>query len=142
MVEVIIHDVEFIHSRHTICLSCSDQTISLILERHDGQSREPKGYVVLGKLIDDTLHRKLRWSQLTNRLLSACTNNVLYFWDLEKMAIAGKLQTGGEGVLLEITVLKDKGLIATGFIDGKIMLWSEDNLRPKGTLVRHKLGKF
>lgn len=79
-----LFDAAFVPERQTLCLSCSDQTISLVLERHEGQSREPKGYLFIGKLLHSMLPRKLTWSPTAQRLICAGTNDVLYLWDLDK----------------------------------------------------------
>lgn len=59
--------------------------------------------------------------------------------DLQELT--GRVSTGGHGMLLDLLLLKDKGLIATSFVDGRIHLWSEDYMRPKGVLEGHKLGR-
>jgi hypothetical protein len=132
--------VAWVAERNIICLSCSDQTITLVLERHEGQTQEPKGYMLLGKLISNMLHRKLRWSPLACKLLSTSTSNALFFWDIDRFELTACKPTDGSGMLLDVIVLKDKGLIAISFLSGHIHLYSEDNFRFKGVLEGHTLG--
>jgi len=136
-----IHDVEYVEERSLLCFSCTDQTIFIVLEKHDGQSHEPKGYQCLAKIIHNVLHRKLRWSPQAQRLFSASTTDVLYVWDLDKRELAGTLPSGGQ-LLMEVIMLPDKRLMATSGLDGKIRLWTEESLRPKGVLEGHKRGQF
>ena len=41
---------------------------------------------------------------------------------------------------MDAIFIKEKGLLATCGLDKKIKLWGIENLRPRGTLLGHKLG--
>ena len=75
-----LYQAEWIGEQNLIIVSCDDQTLSIVLEKHDGQNPEPKGYFLVGTVVTNFVHRQLLWSPPAKSLISMGIDDIVYEW--------------------------------------------------------------
>ncbi|KAH8043645.1 hypothetical protein JL721_13082 [Aureococcus anophagefferens] len=130
-------------SAQTLVAALSDHAIHLLTEQLSSAGKH-RTYKSAGVIVTHSLHRMLVWSPTADRLFSVDTYSKLYNWSLDSAVRSQKFASPpfaphGD-ILMDAIFIKEKGLLATCGLDKKIKLWGIENLRPRGTLLGHKLG--
>ena len=138
----VVHDVLYVAERGLVVAALSDHALHLLTEQLSSSGKH-RSYRTAGIIVTHTPHRKLVWSSTSDKLLSVDKQSKVYCWNLETAAKKQKFDMtflAHDDILMDVTFIKEKGLLATCGLDKKIKLWGVENLRHRGTLLGHRLG--
>jgi Ca2+-binding EF-hand superfamily protein len=133
-----IYDICYLASKDLFAYCASDHTIVIVKEQTSLNGKRIS-YSVQKKLLSNTLHLKLCWSDRCKTLCSVSSDNVVYGWDLDEQIPIFQV-TRHKDTITDFLSIDSLELFITCSLDRRIVLWSQTSRRVKGVLLGHKRG--
>lgn len=133
-----IYDICYLTSKDLFAYCASDHTIVIVKEQTSLNGKRIS-YSIQKKLLSNTLHLKLCWSDRCRTLCSVSSDNVVYGWDLDEQIPIFQVSRHKD-TITDFLSIDSLELFITCSLDRRIVLWSQTSRRVKGVLLGHKRG--
>jgi Ca2+-binding EF-hand superfamily protein len=133
-----IYDICYLPSKDLFAYSASDHSI-VILKEQTSLNGKRISYSVQKKILTNTLHLKLCWSDRCKILCSVSSDNVVYGWDTDEQNPIFQVSRHKD-TITDFISIDPMELFVTCSLDKRIVLWSQSSRRVRGVLLGHKRG--